>query len=70
MPGQNVFDGADHLVFWPDYSWYDGTTYVDGGQTRLTQEQAQTGTTVRQILQRAWDTVIWDYFRDRPPAQS
>lgn len=61
--GQDMFAGGRELVFWPDYSWYDGSVYVDGGAEAADEYQAQTGADVRKMLNMAWDTVIWDYFR-------
>lgn len=61
--GSDAFDGKDHLVYWPDYSWYDGQQYFSGGTTASTEAEAQTIAEVREKLNIAWNTVIYDYFR-------
>ena len=55
--GEDALAERDGLVYWPDYSWYDGQTYQDGGTA-----SGPISDTVRQRLNVAWNSVIYDYF--------
>ncbi len=61
--GQDLFAGGDHLVLWPDYSWYDGSRYVDGAAAPTDAYEAETGAEARTRLNLAWDMVRCDYFK-------
>jgi len=61
--GQDLFAGSDHLVLWPDYSWYDGSCYVDGAAAPANAYEAETAAEVRTRLNLAWDMVRYDYFK-------
>ena len=63
--GNDAFDGEDHLVYWPDYSWYDGQQYFDGGTAATTEAEAETIAWVKERLNMAWNTLIYDYFRQK-----
>lgn len=61
--GEDLFSGEDHLVFFPDYSWYDGSRYVDGAAAPTDAYEAETAAEVRTRLNLAWDMVRYDYFK-------
>lgn len=63
--GLDAFVGGNEYVYWRDYSWYDGTRYVDGSTSPEDTEGALRSAEVRTKLTLAWNTIIYDYFEKR-----
>jgi phosphoglycerol transferase MdoB-like AlkP superfamily enzyme len=61
--GDDAFGDGGGVVYWRDYSWYDGTTYFDGStDTPATQEEAAICAEVRGKLDASWRCLEYDYF--------
>lgn len=69
--GQDIFDDRyDGLVFFSDYSWYDGKVYVvDGevvkGSQNDTEEVHQKNEDIQDLIRRNDLTLQYDYFKNK-----
>lgn len=60
--GTDALDGADGLVVFSNYNWYDGTTLYIDGSTEQTDETAQTTARVRDLLDNTWLALKCNWF--------
>lgn len=60
--GEDALAGEGGYVYWRDYSWYDGTRYVDGSAAPEDEYGAKISAEVRRKLTNSWNMMIYDYF--------
>ena len=61
--GDDAFGSQGGYVYWPDYSWYDGTIYHDGADgTAQSEYETAISAQVRDKLSASWNTLNYDYF--------
>jgi phosphoglycerol transferase MdoB-like AlkP superfamily enzyme len=61
--GDDIFGDMGGYVIFPNYAWYDGTTYYDGSSSGEETEEIQQRTQeVKDKLNASWDTLKSDYF--------
>ncbi len=65
--GDDVFSDRGGVVFWRDSSSYNGTLYVQGQYSEMSQEQWQQYSMAVEKLQNSWKTFQYDYFRRKSP---
>ncbi len=62
FPGRDALTEEESYVYWRDYSWYDGTRYVDGGTMPEDEYGKRISAEVRRKLNNSWNMIIYDYF--------
>ena len=66
--GDDIFGEKGGIVYWNDYSCWDGKTYLSGEKTTdLTDEEYRLHEYARQRLRNSWDTFRYDYFSSVNP---
>lgn len=63
--GSDALAEGESYVYWRDYSWYDGTRYVDGSTVPEDEYGAEISAAVRRKLNLSWNMIIYDYFGRR-----
>lgn len=64
--GRDALAEGESIVYWRDYSWYDGQRYQDGGSSPEDDYGRQVSTLIRRKLYLSWSSVIYDYFAPDP----
>ena len=68
--GSDVFGPEEGLVYWNDFSCFDGKHYVSGSQANdLSDEEYRLYYQARQRLLTSWNTFRYDYFSSVNPTR-
>lgn len=65
--GNDVFSDRGGVVYWRDYSSYNGTLYVKGQYFEMSPEQWDQYSLAIEKLNASWKTFQYDYFRKKSP---